>query len=112
MLWGIRALGDFDAFGIQAMLSHFQREQPAPAPLTIRGPYRWVRHPLYFFVIVAIWACPALSLDRILLGVLCTFWIAAGAMLEERDLVAQFGDAYRAYQRKIPMWLPWRLPSA
>jgi protein-S-isoprenylcysteine O-methyltransferase Ste14 len=71
-----------------------------------------VRHPLYFFVIVAIWACPALSLDRILLGVLCTFWIAAGAMLEERDMVAQFGDAYRAYQRKVPMLLPWRLPSA
>lgn len=31
-------------------------------------------------------ALPALSLDRILLGVLCRFWIALGAMLEERDL--------------------------
>jgi hypothetical protein len=42
---------------------------------------------------VLVGALPPLSLDRILLGVLCTFWIAAGAMLEKRDLVAQFGNA-------------------
>jgi len=32
-----------------------------------------------------------------------------GARLEEHDLVAAFGDDYRAYQRKVPMLLPFSI---
>ena len=27
--------------------------------------------------------------------------------LEERDMVAMFGDTYRAYQKRVSMILPW-----
>jgi protein-S-isoprenylcysteine O-methyltransferase Ste14 len=37
--------------------------------------------------------------------------VVVGTILEERDLVAQFGDAFVAYQREVPMLLPWRLPA-
>ena len=110
-VWAFAVLRDFDAFGTGVFLSHLRRDERRSSPLTIRGPYRWVRHPLYFFGLVLIWACPALSLDRLLFNILFTVWIAAGAKLEERDLAAQFGEAYRAYQRAVPMLLPRRLPS-
>jgi methanethiol S-methyltransferase len=108
--WCFYALRNFDAFGTAAILSRFRGEQPGTAPLTIRGPYRWVRHPLYFFAIGLIWACPALTLDRLAFNVLFTAWIVVGSKLEERDLAARYGDVYRAYQRTVPMLLPCRLP--
>jgi protein-S-isoprenylcysteine O-methyltransferase Ste14 len=37
--------------------------------------------------------------------------MVVGTVLEERDLVAAFGDAYREYQRKVPMLIPCRVPS-
>jgi protein-S-isoprenylcysteine O-methyltransferase Ste14 len=78
-------------------------------PLTVRGPYRWVRHPLYLLVLIMIWSCPDLTLDRLLFNILWTVWIYIGALLEERDLVADFGDAYRHYQQKVPMLIPFRI---
>ena len=111
VLWGMRSLEKFDAFGIQAFLSHVRGAQFHPAGLTIKGPYRLLRHPFYFFGIVALWASPVLSLDRLVLNVLFTPWIVFGATLEERDLLADFGEDYRIYQRAVPMLLP-RRPGA
>ncbi len=107
--WGVRALGAFDPFGRDAILSHLSHKQQAEH-LTVRGPYLWVRHPLYFFMLVLIWATPSLSLDRLLFNVLWTFWIVVGSYLEEKDLVAEFGQSYRHYQGTVPMLLPWRGP--
>jgi len=39
---------------------------------------------------------------------LWTFWIISGTFQEERDLISSFGDAYRSYQRKVPMLIPYR----
>lgn len=108
VLWGIRSLGKFDAFGIQVSLSHVRGDERHPAKLTIEGPYRLVRHPFYCFAIVALWAAPVLSLDRLLLNSLFTAWIVLGASLEERDLLAEFGEDYRLYQRAVPMFVPRR----
>jgi protein-S-isoprenylcysteine O-methyltransferase Ste14 len=68
-----------------------------------------VRHPLYFFTLVLIWSSPDITLDRLLFNVLFTGWIVMGTRLEERDLVAEFGEHYRAYQRYVPMLIPYKL---
>jgi len=33
------------------------------------------------------------------------------AILEERDLVSDFGGVSRRYQRQAPMLVPWRGPA-
>jgi protein-S-isoprenylcysteine O-methyltransferase Ste14 len=111
--WGIRALGFFDPFGLSPILNSMRgTEPPPPMPFIVRGPYRWIRHPLYFFCLLMIWSCPDLSLDRLLHNVLWTAWIVVGSVLEERDLVASFGKEYNNYKREVPMLIPWRIPLA
>ena len=58
-----------------------------------------------------IWSSPDLTLDRLLFNVLFTTWIVIGTLLEERDLVAEFNEAYRDYQRNVPMLIPWKTPK-
>ena len=110
-VWGIRALGSFDPFGLKPVLDHLHGADSAPAPLIVRGPYRWVRHPLYLAMLLMIWSYPDVTLDRLLFNVLWTGWIIVGAVLEERDLVADHGDAYHDYQQTVPMLLPYRRPD-
>ncbi len=108
--WSLRALGSFDGFGVSPILNNLRGKDPPPSmPFIVRGPYRWVRHPLYFFCLLLIWSCPDLSLDRLLYNILWSTWIIVGSVLEERDLVDDFGDAYRDYQHKVPMLIPWRI---
>jgi len=108
--WGVHALQSFDAFGDDRIKSHLSGIQPEPQPFAVSGPYLWVRHPLYFFVLLMIWSCPDLTADRLFFNVLWTTWIYIGTLLEERDLRADFGDKYHRYQSKVPMLIPWKGP--
>jgi protein-S-isoprenylcysteine O-methyltransferase Ste14 len=109
LAWAILALGSFDGLGLKPIMDRLRKSQSSPMPFTVRGPYRWVRHPLYLFCLLMIWAYPDVTTDRLLFNVLFTAWIIVGTVLEERDLVVAFGDAYRDYQREVPMLLPRRL---
>ncbi|MBN1664907.1 MAG: isoprenylcysteine carboxylmethyltransferase family protein [Deltaproteobacteria bacterium] len=108
--WGVQVLESLDAFGLNPVRASL-RGKPLRAPVFIvRGPYLWVRHPLYFFVLVLIWSAPDVGLDRLLFNVFWTLWIVFGTYLEEKDLVAEFGEKYRHYQKTVPMLFPWRFP--
>ncbi len=105
--WGVRALGKVDMLGLAPIIRDLRgKKPPPPKPFIVRGPYRWVRHPLYLGMIVLFWSNPDLTADRLLFNILWTAWVVIGTVFEERDLVADFGDAYRDYQRRVPMLIP------
>ncbi len=104
-LWCGMSLKNFDPFGIGPLLGR-KRVEHEQVVLTISGPYRLVRHPLYLLSIVMIWSSPDLMSDRLLFNLLWTAWIVVGAFWEERDLVEEFGDSYREYRRRVPMLVP------
>lgn len=110
-VWGIRALGSFDAFGIRPIRTALHDKAFRDVPFTIRGPYRWVRHPLYACFLVLLWSYPNVTADRLLLDFSWTLWIIVGTVLEERDLVIEFGESYLKYQQQVPMLLPIRIPE-
>lgn len=109
MAWGIKALDSFDTFGLAPILARVRDKKIKPMPLTVRGPYRWIRHPLYFATLLLIWSSPSITADRLLFNVLFTIWIIVATLLEERDLRIDFGEAYLNYQRRVPMLIPFRL---
>lgn len=106
--WGVLSLAGFDPFGVEAIKAHLSGRPARMYPFTVKGPYLWVRHPLYFFVLVMVWTCPDLTLDRLAFNLLWSAWIFIATVLEERDLVSDFGDEYRQYQRRVPMLIPWK----
>jgi protein-S-isoprenylcysteine O-methyltransferase Ste14 len=109
-LWALRSLRHFDTFGLEPIRARHRGAEPRSLPLAIRGPYLWVRHPLYSLFLVFLWTCPDVTADRLLFNGLFTAWIVLGSTLEERDLVREFEEPYRAYQRQVPMLLPWKRP--
>ncbi len=107
--WTIWTLGLFVNFRLQPMVDDLRDKQSASRLVTDRGPYRWVRHPLYLSSLLMIWSNPNLTLDRLLFNLLFTVWVIVAILLEERGLVATFGEAYRSYQREVPLLIPWRI---
>jgi len=99
-----------DPLGLGAIWSNFRHDTARPSSFVVRGPYRWVRHPVYSSILVMLWSQPAPTSDRLLLNILWSGWICVGATLEERDLVAEFGEVYRRYQQTVPMLIPRRRP--
>ena len=108
--WGVRSLRCFDPFGRLALQASLRGATPPPLAFVADGAYRVVRHPLYLFMLVLIWSTPRFSTDQLLFNVLWTLWIVVGTKLEERDLLADFGQTYRRYQLSVPMLIPYPRP--
>lgn len=100
----IAALGQFWSLHVEIREKH---------KLVQTGPFRFVRHPTYFSMILELLAT-WLLLDAhwtLLAAALIfapTLW--QRFRLEESALVEKFGDVYRAYQRSTPALIPYRWP--
>ena len=83
----------------------------APRRLVARGPYRWVRNPIYLGALLVVlgeawlFASPRLLAYAGVMAV-CFHLFVTG--YEERTLARRFGRAYLEYRRAVPRWIPRR----
>ena len=66
-----------------------------------------VRHPWYLATILLIWS-RQLDISAILVNAILTCYLIIGTYLEEKKLIREFGENYRAYQRKVSMLIPYK----
>lgn len=77
--------------------------------LIVRGPYSFVRHPIYTGLLLAYFGTGlAIGEWRVLIGLVImaiAFW--RKLRLEERWLCELFGDQYRGYMQRVKALVPW-----
>jgi protein-S-isoprenylcysteine O-methyltransferase Ste14 len=101
----IAALGKFWSLHVEIRENHqFVRT----------GPFRWVRHPTYFSMILELLSV-ALILNAFLMLLIIPFLFMPVLLwrlkLEEGALVEKFGETYRQYQENTPALIPYRWPA-
>lgn len=102
LFWGI--------FSIDALHFHGVKQAAGDSgdpPFMVRGPYRWVRHPIQVGLIMALWATPVLTLGHLAFaGALTLYSVIATLKLEERDLRDAVGSPYARYAENVPALIP------
>lgn len=102
----IAALGKFWSLHVEIRDTHeFVRS----------GPFRWMRHPTYFSMILELLAAALILQAPLTLGVVLLLFVPAvieRVRLEETALLEKFGAAYHAYQQSTPAVIPWKGPQA
>ena len=77
--------------------------------LRIEGPYKYSRHPIYFFSIIFLLFRAEMTLFYLTMFISFTAYFYIGSYYEEKKMVRLFGDDYRSYQRKVPRIFPFKI---
>jgi methanethiol S-methyltransferase len=109
--WGIVLvstflINHFDLFGLRQVF-YAARGAPVP-PHQFRTPmlYRLVRHPIYMGFIIAFWFTPTMTVGHMLFAAVTLAYIVVAVQFEERDLVREYGERYKAYRRQVRGLVP------
>lgn len=118
ILWGLSAAGwatvlyatflidHFELFGLRQSVTAFLG-RPARSPKFVeRSLYRVMRHPLMTGFIVAFWATPYMTWGHLFFALMTSGYALLGTLVEERDLIAQHGESYLDYRRRVRAFLP------
>jgi protein-S-isoprenylcysteine O-methyltransferase Ste14 len=99
-------INHFDLFGLRQVWLYLRGKEDHALAFVTPGAYRLVRHPIYVGFIFAIWATPTMTVAHLFFALLSTAYILIGIRLEERDLVAFYGERYSQYKKQVPMLVP------
>ncbi len=92
-------IGDF--LGFRQLLCRAGR-----GSLVTTGCYGRVRHPQYSLAIAFLLFTPVMTAKWLVLTLLSIPYLVFGALLEEKRLAGEFGNAYRHYRERVPMFIP------
>ncbi|MEI7730192.1 MAG: isoprenylcysteine carboxylmethyltransferase family protein [Verrucomicrobiota bacterium] len=102
----IAALGEFWSLHIEIREAH---------AFVKSGPFRWMRHPTYFSMILEMLAgALVMNAPLALLASLLIFFptLYYRVKMEEAALIAKFGAGYQTYRERTPAIIPYKIPQA
>ena len=111
LLWTPWDLKEF--IGLRQWKRHRKGEEEAPVRnerLFTGKAYAVVRHPLYLGCSLLLAFHPVQTHNGAVTAAAVIAYFYVGTFLEERRMERKFGEAYRAYQRRVPRFLPLPRP--
>ena len=100
-------IGHADLFGLRQVWLNMRSRDRGPDGFRMPAFYRIVRHPIMVGFFIAFWATPVMTVGHLLFAIATTGYILVAVQLEERDLIAHFGNAYREYRERVPAFIPF-----
>jgi protein-S-isoprenylcysteine O-methyltransferase Ste14 len=99
LIWTFRSLGPNLTDTVVTRQKH---------TLVMRGPYRWIRHPLYLSTALLVVAMSLVAANWFLAatGAMVCGLLVIRTRTEEGNLIVRFGDDYRQYMQRTGGFLP------
>lgn len=95
--------------GWKAIYNNYWSKEAGEGRLVADGVYSYIRHPQYMgFILMTLgllvhWA----TIPLLVMWPILVFQYYRLARMEERDMEEEFGDEYRAYRERVPMFIPF-----
>jgi methanethiol S-methyltransferase len=100
-------INHFDLFGLRQVWLYLRGKKYTNLGFVTPGPYKVIRHPLYFGWLLMFWATPVMTIAHLVFAIATTAYIFVAIYFEEKDLVHIHGRDYAEYRKKVPMIFPF-----
>ena len=77
-----------------------------PKEFPISGLFSICRQPIYLSFALIMWSGPIMTLDKLFLASAWSGYCFFGPRLKEKRFYAKWGSSFRAYQERVPYFLP------
>ena len=114
MIWCFRYISFREFAGLSQIDRYLKKEYSDNVldennTLRIEGPYKYSRHPIYFFSIIFLTFRAEMNLFYLTILILFIAYFYIGSHFEGKKLVRLFGDVYKDYQQKVPKIIPVKI---
>jgi protein-S-isoprenylcysteine O-methyltransferase Ste14 len=116
MLWAVKIIDGKEFLGINQINRYLNgtydiNELDEHSELKIEGPFKYCRHPIYFFSILILAFSPAVNLWYLIMLINILLYFYVGSIYEERKLEQIFGVKYTEYKNNVPRIIPYKILS-
>ena len=113
LFWAFKYICFTEFIGLDQIKRYFEKnytsELDEELTLLIKGPYRYSRHPVYFFSIMFLLFRPTMDLFYLTFFICIVVYFYIGAYYEEKKLTENFGDIYLDYKKSVPQIFPVKI---
>ena len=110
LFWAIKYICFKEFLGLNQVKRYFEKnynsELDENLTLHLEGPFRYTRHPVYFFSIIILLFRPTMDLFYLVFFLSLVIYFYIGSYFEEEKLAKHFGEIYTDYRKSVPRIFP------